>query len=86
MWGMWVDTSLVHADNPAWRDLASSCLHEWLGTFMIAVRTPCPAMGLQKAYPPKLAAEPEEGHCRTGLAQQTCGEQGRCGRTCNWVA
>lgn len=31
----------------------SSCLHEWLGTFMIAVRTSCLAMGLQKTYPPK---------------------------------
>src|SRR3712207_3502927 len=50
---MGVDTRSVHADNPGWRDMVSSCLHEWLSTFMIAVRTPCLARGLQKTYLPK---------------------------------
>jgi hypothetical protein len=30
-----------------------------------------------------LAAEPEEGHSSTGLAQRTLGEGGRCARMCN---
>src|SRR4029450_12604193 len=47
---MWVDTRSVHSDNPGWRDMVSSCFHEWLGTFMIAVRRPCLAMHLQKTY------------------------------------
>src|SRR4029450_9770433 len=51
---MWVDTRSVHSDNPGWRDMVSSCFHEWLGTFMIAVRRPCLAMHLQKPYPQKL--------------------------------
>src|SRR4030095_8971442 len=50
---MWVDTRSVHSDNPGWRDMVSSCFHEWLGTFMIAVRRPCLAMHLQNPYPQK---------------------------------
>ena len=50
---MWVDTRAVHADNPGWRDMVFSGFHEWLGTFMIAVRRPCLAMHLQKPYPQK---------------------------------
>ena len=53
---MWGDTRSVHADNPGWRDMGSSCFHAWLGTFMIAVRRPCLAMHLQKPYPQKGAA------------------------------
>src|SRR4029453_16738868 len=28
---MWVDTSTVHSNNPWWRDMASSCVHDRLG-------------------------------------------------------
>src|SRR4029450_9713450 len=59
---MWVDTRSVHSDNPGWRDMVSSCFHEWLGTFMIAVRRPGLAMHLQKPYPQK----GEEGGKRKG--------------------
>src|SRR4029453_5669070 len=50
---MWVDTRSVHSDNPGWRDMVSSCFHEWLGTFMIAVRSTCLPMHLQNPSPQK---------------------------------
>jgi hypothetical protein len=70
---MWVDTRSVHSDNPGWRDMVSSCFHEWLGTFMIAVRRPCLAMHLQKPYPQK-PVRGRLGHTRrcTGCALGAC--------------
>jgi hypothetical protein len=49
---MGVDTKPVHADNPAWRDIVLSCVHEWLDTFMIAAK-PCLARLLQRNLLPK---------------------------------
>src|SRR4029453_6165814 len=55
---MWVDTTSIHSDNPGWRDMVCSYFHEWLITFMIAVRKTCLAMVLQKTYPLKPAPPP----------------------------
>src|SRR5215471_11408780 len=63
--GMWVDTIAVQLNNPPWRDMVSSCIHEWWRYHHDSSERNLSRYGLRKTYPQK---PPPSPHDRPGRA------------------